>query len=227
MNRKFTALHKIEQPLPFQTPGEETANSILHGIGAAMAIAGMVLLILRGNMRIGGSGGGTLVIISYVIYGITMLLMFLASTLYHAMTHERAKQIFRILDHGAIYLLIAGTYTPFCLVLMQGAWGWFLFAFEWTLAITGIVMYAIGFKALKKVEVLVYILMGWAIVMGWKPLTSVISQPSLILLISGGMFYTAGTLWYRKKARRGTHVIWHVFVLLGAITHWFSILLIS
>lgn len=213
------------QPLPFQTPGEEVANAILHGIGALLSIAGLVLLVLRGTGHFGHERDIRM-IVSGSIYGATMFTMFMSSTLYHAMGHEGAKRVLRILDHSAIYLLIAGTYTPFCLVALRGPWGWTLFGAEWALAILGTCLYAIGFKALKKVEVAVYILMGWAIVMGWKPFMEAVNTTTAIFLVSGGLFYTAGTLWYRKKARRGTHVVWHAFVLAGAIAHWFAIFLL-
>ncbi|GAB1481641.1 hypothetical protein MASR2M78_04560 [Treponema sp.] len=121
-------MKKKSNPLPFQTPGEEIANSILHGLGALLGIAGLIILLLRGGGFLGGSGGGAIAISAYSIYGASMFLLFLASTLYHAIQHEGAKQVFRILDHGAIYLLIAGTYTPFCLVAVQGTWGWALLA---------------------------------------------------------------------------------------------------
>jgi hemolysin III len=153
--------------------------------------------------------------------------MFLASTLYHAIQHRTAKQVFRILDHSAIYLLIAGTYTPFCLTIIKGAFGWTLFGIEWGLALLGIVLYAVNYKPLKKIEVAVYILMGWAVVVAWKPLHNAIPRTSLILMVAGGIAYTLGTIWYAQKKRRGTHVTWHVFVLAGAICHWFSIWFMS
>jgi len=206
-------------PLPFQTPGEEIANSIIHGIGALLAIAALVLLVVRGR--------DAWEIVSYSIFGASMILLFLASTLYHALTHEGAKRVFRVFDHGAIYLLIAGTYTPFCLVPLRGPWGWTLFGIEWGLAITGIVLYAIGIKALKKVEVAVYILMGWAIVAGWMPLTRQIPKVSLYWLIAGGVAYTLGTIWYSQKIKRGTHVTWHVFVLAGAVSHFWAVWTLS
>ncbi len=206
-------------PLPFQTPGEEIANSIIHGLGVLLAIAALVLLVVRGR--------DAWEVVSYAIFGSSMILLFLASTLYHALTHEGAKRVFRVFDHGAIYLLIAGTYTPFCLVPLRGAWGWTLFGVEWGLAITGIVLYAVGIKALKKVEVAVYILMGWAIVLGWLPLVRSISGISLFWLVAGGVAYTLGTIWYRQKIKRGTHVTWHVFVLAGAVAHFWAVWTLS
>jgi hemolysin III len=214
-------------PLPFQTPGEEIANSILHGIGSLLAIAGLVLLVLRGIGYLGGNGGGALPITAFVIFTATMITMFLASTLYHAIQHEGAKRVFRILDHSAIYLLIAGTYTPFCLVGLKSAWGWTLFGIEWALALTGITLYAVNCKILKKIELGVYITMGWAIVISIFPLARSIPLASLILLGAGGLAYTLGTLWYRKPQKRGTHVTWHVFVLAGAVLHWWAIWFLS
>jgi hemolysin III len=172
-------------------------------------------------------GGGPLVQTAYVVFTAAMAVMFLASTLYHAIQHEGAKRVFRILDHGAIYLLIAGTYTPFCLLGLKGAWGWAFFGSEWALAIAGITLYAANWKFLKKAELAIYILMSWAIVAGWAPLTKTLRPVSLILLIAGGVFYTMGTFWYSKPQKRGTHVAWHVFVLGGAACHWASVWFLS
>ncbi len=214
-------------PLPFQTPGEEIANAVIHGLGALAAVAALAILILRATGRLGGRDGGALAATSFTIYTASMIVMFLASTLYHALTHEGAKRVFQVLDHAAIYLLIAGTYTPFCLVALRGAWGWTLFGIEWGLAALGITLYAVGHKQLKKVEVAVYILMGWAIVVGWTPLAAAVSAFSLFWLIAGGLAYTAGTIFYSQKIRRKTHVVWHVFVLAGAIFHWLAVFGIS
>jgi hemolysin III len=214
---------KAPPTLPFQTAGEEIANAVLHGIGALAAIVGLVFLTLKANGVIGGQKEGPLTVTSYALYTATLILMFLASTLYHAMRHQGAKRIFRILDHSAIYLLIAGTYTPYCLTVLRGDWGWSIFGVEWALAILGIVLYAVNYKPLKKIEVAAYILMGWTIVIGWLPLVRSVPRGSVVLLISGGLCYTLGTFWYRKKTMRKAHVIWHVFVLAGAVCHWWSV----
>jgi hemolysin III len=228
MSKKpLTQNRKFPEPLPFQTPGEEIANSVLHGIGVLLSIAGLVLLVLRANGKLGGRAGGALAITTFTIYTATLIIMFFASTLYHAIQHEGAKRVFRILDHSSIYLLIAGTYTPFSLVLIRGFWGWFLFGLEWALAITGIVLHAVGNKKLKKIEVILYILMGWAVVFQWPTVLAHIPQFSLFWLIAGGIAYTAGVYWYGQKVKRGTHVAWHVFVLAGAICHWWAIWFIS
>jgi hemolysin III len=229
MNKAYKshAIHPIPQPLPFQTPGEEIANAVLHGLGAGLSIAGLILLVLRANGRMGGAGGGAIAVAAYVLFTAAMICMFSASTLYHAITHERAKRTLRVLDHSAIYLLIAGTYTPFCLLPLRGALGWTFFGVEWALALCGAALFAVNGKLLKKAEVFVYIFMGWAIAFSAFRLVREIPPASLVFLFAGGAAYTLGTLWYGQKHRRGAHIIWHVFVLAGACCHWFSIWFIS
>jgi len=220
-------LLKIPAPLPFQTPGEEIANSILHGLGILLAVAGLVLLVFRSRGYLGGTAGGPLAVTSYVIYSAMLILMFLASTLYHAIQVEGAKRVFQVLDHSAVYLLIAGTYTPLSLLGLRGALGWAFFGVEWALAITGIVLYSVKRAAMRKVEVAVYILMGWAIVLALYPLWSRIPRISFVLLLAGGGIYTLGTFWYRRRHRRVSHVIWHVHVVGGAFCHWLSLWFMS
>jgi hemolysin III len=186
-----------------------------------------VLLVLRANGKLGGAGGGAWAITSYILFTASMISMFLASTIYHALTHEGAKRVFRVLDHSAIYLLIAGTYTPFCLLALKGAMGWIFFGVVWALAITGITLYSVQNKFLKKAEVAVYILMSWLILFGSARLVQALPLASVILVFGGGVLYTLGTLWYAQKHRRGTHIVWHVFVLLGAFCHWLSIWFMS
>jgi hemolysin III len=216
-------LYAIPSPLPFQTPGEEIANSILHGLGVLVATAGLVLLLLRANGYLEGAGGGPLAIASYSLFAVSMIIMFLASTLYHAIQHEGAKRVFRILDHSAIYFLIAGTYTPFSLLGFRGALGWVYFGIEWGLAATGIALYAANCKFIKKAELVVYLLMGWALVLGFYRLYRNIPLASIIFLAAGGIAYSMGTIWYGRHNRRMSHVIWHGFVLAGAVCHWFAI----
>jgi hemolysin III len=214
---------------PFYTIGEEIVNSIIHGIGVLGAIAGLVLLTLKTRGLLGGPKGNTIDITAVILFAAAMIAMFLASTLYHAIQHQGAKSIMRILDHSMIYLFIAGTYTPFCLSALKGAWGWSLFAIEWSLAVLGIALYASGNKTIKKIEVGVYILMGWAIVVSFVPLLRSVPLISVILLVAGGVLYTLGTIWYRrsKKHIQGAHIVWHTFVLMGTVCHWFSIWFLS
>ncbi|MDR2257781.1 MAG: hemolysin III family protein [Treponema sp.] len=225
--RNTEKLYSIPVPLPFQTPGEETANSVLHGLGLLLAAAGLALLTLRANGHLGGRGGGGLAVTSYVIFTAAMMIMFLASTLYHAIQAEGAKRVFRVIDHSAIYLLIAGTYTPFSLLGFRGVLGWVYFGVEWALAAAGISLYAANVKFIKKIELAVYILMGWAVLAGVFRLFQAIPRKSMIFLVIGGIAYTLGTIWYSQPNRRGAHVVWHVFVLAGAILHWWAVWFLS
>jgi hemolysin III len=175
----------------------------------------------------GGSGGGALALGSYVIFTASMMIMFLASTLYHAIQAEGAKRVFRIIDHSAIYILIAGTYTPYSLLGFRGALGWVYFGIEWGLAAAGISLYAANVQFIKKIELMVYLLMGWACAAGFFRLLRSIPRPSGFFLLAGGIAYTLGTFWYSRGNRRGSHVIWHAFVLAGAALHWFSVWFLS
>jgi hemolysin III len=212
----------VVRALPFQTIGEEIANAILHGLGAMLAVAGLVMLVLRGRGQLGGIAD-IRTMVAFTVFATTMIVMFLASTLYHAVQHKGAKRVLRVLDHSAIYLLIAGTYTPFCLLGLRGGHGWILFAIEWACAVTGITLYATNCTFIKKFELIIYLIMGWAIVFGWSRLSKVLPTPSLIMLICGGAAYSLGTIWYAMHNRRKMHVVWHVFVLIGAICHWASV----
>jgi len=209
--------------LPFYSIGEEIANSLLHGMGFLGATAGLVLLSLKAGGFWNGQRAGNLDIAAVLLFSTTMIGMFLISTLYHAIQHKGAKIVLRRLDHSVIFIFIAGTYTPFCISGLGGIWGWSLFAFEWSLALLGITLNILDYKAIRKIEVAVYLMMGWAIIAGCVPLFRSVPVPSIILLICGGIAYTLGTLWYRMKNIRFTHVIWHVFVLIGTVCHWFSI----
>lgn len=213
----------VSPALPSYTISEEIANSILHGLGTLAAIAGLVLLSLKTSGFLGNKRAGNLDIIAVFLFDITMIGMFLISTLYHAIQHQGAKRILRKLDHSVIFIFIAGTYSPFCLIGLQGVWGWSLFAFEWFMALLGITLNILDFKALKKIEVAAYIMMGWAIVVGFIPLLRSVPVQSIILLIIGGTAYTLGIIWYRMKNVRHTHFVWHIFVITGTVCHWFSI----
>jgi hemolysin III len=213
--------------LPFYSIGEEISNSILHGIGTLAAIAGLILLSLKTRGVLGGQRGDKLDIAAALLFAATMIGMFLVSTLYHAIQHQGAKRILRKLDHSVIFIFIAGTYTPICLSGLGGAWGWAFFAVEWTLALLGITLNILDNKALKKIEVAAYIMMGWVIVIGFVPLLNSIPIKSIILIIAGGAAYTTGTIWYRRKKIRFTHTVWHVFVMAGTVCHWFSVWLLE
>ena len=209
--------------LPSYTIGEEIANSVLHGIGVLGATAGLVLLNLKTRGIFGGQRAGNLDIVAAILFAATMIGMFLISTLYHAVQHQGAKKILRKFDHCVIFIFIAGTYSPLCLSGLGGAWGWSLFAVEWSLALLGIILNILDYKALKKIEIAAYVMMGWAVVVGCVPLIRSVPLRSIVLLLAGGAAYTIGIIWYRMKNVWLTHVIWHVFVLIGTVCHWFSI----
>jgi hemolysin III len=199
--------------------GEEIANSITHGIGAGLAIAALVILVVSAA-RLGDPWR----VVSFSIYGASLILMYLASTLYHALHHAGAKHVFKILDHSAIYLLIAGTYTPFTLVSLRGAWGWTLFGIIWGLAITGIVFKAIFIEKNKKLSLVIYILMGWLIIIAIRPMLATVALGGMLWLAAGGVLYTGGVIFYRLKSIKYMHAVWHLFVLGGSICHFFAIL---
>jgi hemolysin III len=222
-----TKLSSNAEALPFYTNGEDMVSSVLHGIGTVCAIAGLVLLNFKTRGFLGGQWRGNLSVAASVIFTASMIGLFLTSTLYHAVRYPEVKRILRIVDHSVIYIFIASSFTPFCLTPLRGAWGWSIFAIEWTLALLGIVFYNLGYKALRKNEVAVKIVMGWVILVVVIPLSHIIPVLSLILLISGGILYSLGTIFYHMKHIRMTHAIWHIFVLVGAVCHWFSVWLLS
>lgn len=197
----------------------ERLNSITHIIGAVAALAGLVVLVVFASLQ-----GDPWKIVSFSIYGLTLFLVYLTSTFYHLLT-GRAKSIFRKLDHAAIYLLIAGTYTPFALVSLQGAWGWSIFGIVWGLAIIGIVQDTLAFKWHRIIAVVIYILMGWIGMIAIKPLLLSLSFAGFMWLLVGGISYTLGIVFYALDHKyRHFHGIWHLFVLAGSISHYISIL---
>lgn len=203
----------------FFSKREEIVNAITHGIGAALAIAALAILIVFSALY-----GNAWHVVSFSVFGATLLILYLSSTLYHSLTHSGAKYLFRKFDHISIFLLIAGTYTPFCLVVLKGWIGWTLFGIVWTGAITGIVFKAISVGKLELLSTLMYILIGWAALLAIKPLYDGTSFYTFSLLISGGLFYTAGTFFFIKDKRIYFHSIWHLFVLAGSTLHFFSVL---
>lgn len=201
------------------TYGEEIVNGITHGIGTMLSIFGLVLLVVFAK-----KAGNVLKIVSFWIYGCTLILMYLSSTLYHSVTGQRIKQILRIIDHSNIFLLIAGTYTPFMLVSVRGSWGWSMFGVIWGLALMGIVFNVFFFGKARKLLVALYIIMGWLCVIALREMLSAIAFPGMIWLASGGLFYTIGVVFYIWKSLPYNHAVWHLFVLSGSLCHFFSIL---
>jgi hemolysin III len=198
---------------------EEIANTITNGIGLALSVAGFVILLVLAALR-----GGALQIVSCAIYGTTLITLYAASTLYHGIVAPRLKRALRIFDHSAIFLLIAGTYTPFLLVNLRGAWGWSLFGVVWGLAMAGIVFKFWFVERFGFLSTTVYLLMGWLVVIAARPVLSHVPASELIWLAAGGLCYTAGVIFYASKRIPYAHVIWHVFVLAGSTCHYFAVL---
>jgi len=209
--------------MPVYSIAEDRINSALHAIGFLGAAAGLVLLLLKVSGFFGGQTGDRLDNIAVIVYSAAMMGLYLFSTLYHAVQDKNAKQILRKFDHAFVFIFIAGSYTPFCFIGLRGAWGWSLVAIEWSLAILGITFDLLGSKILKKIQVAVFLIMGWAIVASFFPLIRAVPVITIVLLIVGGSVFTLGTRWYRKKNIAFTHAVWHGFVLAGTICHWFSI----
>lgn len=196
--------------------GEEVGNAISHGIGLGLSIAALAILLY-----IGIKYGNSRYIISYSIYGSSLIALYLASTLYHSVPEGKVKDLFKILDHSAIFLLIAGTYTPITLIALQGSLGLTLFITVWTIAIVGIVFKVFFSKKYKKLSTLMYLLMGWLIIFAIKPLLVNLNFISTVFLVTGGVVYSLGTIFYLWKNLKFNHLIWHFFVLGGSVCHFF------
>jgi hemolysin III len=202
-----------------QSKREEIANAITHGLGALMAIAALVILTVFSAIK-----GNAWHIVSFSVFGATLVILYLASTLYHSLTNEKVKILFRKLDHMSIYLLIAGTYTPFCLTVLNNWVGWTLFGIVWGSAILGIVVKAFFTGKKELLSTILYVVMGWVALFAIKPLYDSVSLTSFILLMAGGVFYTAGTYFFTKDRIKYFHSIWHLFVLAGSTFHFFAVL---
>ena len=199
--------------------GEEVFNAVTHGIGAILSIIGLIFLMI---MLVPGQD--SLSISSAVIYGSSLTLLYIMSTLYHAITHVRAKRVLRIFDHCTIYLLIAGTYTPYTLIALSGPWGYTLFAVIWAMAVLGIVLNAVNMERFKAFSAICYLGMGWAALTAISPLLESLQPGGLTLMLLGGVFYTLGMVFYAMKKVSYMHAIWHLFVLAGSMTHYFGVL---
>lgn len=203
-----------------QSFGEEVANSISHGMGLIAAVVGTPFLIVS---AVNYADAGFVVGVS--VFAATMILLYLASTLYHAAPVGPAKRIFRVIDHSAVYFLIAGTYTPFMLGVLRGAWGWSILGAVWGLAIIGILLKAFGKAKHPAISTTLYVALGWLVVIAIDPLVDRMATNGLILLVLGGVLYTFGVIFYAFDSRiRYGHLIWHLFVLSGTVSHFFAIL---
>ncbi|MBM6619356.1 PAQR family membrane homeostasis protein TrhA [Bacillus suaedaesalsae] len=202
------------------TKGEEIANSITHGIGGLLSIAGLVLLIVFSSLY-----GTAWHIVSFTLFGSTMVLLYTASTLVHGLPKGKAKDVFEIIDHSSIYFFIAGTYTPFLFIIVKGALGWTLFGIVWGIAIGGTIFKSFFVKKYLHTSTVLYVLMGWMIVFAWKPLSENLHPTGLALLVIGGVLYTIGAIFYVWRGFKYHHMIWHIFVVAGTVAHFFAVLL--
>ncbi|WMJ21988.1 hemolysin III family protein [Paludicola sp. MB14-C6] len=201
--------------------GEELLNAITHGLGALFGVAGAAYLIVFTSLFCDAWS-----IVSASIYGGSLIILYTMSTLYHALTNETAKKVFRVFDHSTIFLLIAGTYTPYTLVTIreEGIWGWLVFGVVWGSAVVGITFNAISVEKFKKLSMILYIASGWAAVLAMMPIIRNLAPNGLWLMLLGGIFYTGGIVFYKMKHKKYFHGIWHLFVLAGSVSHFFSIL---
>ena len=198
---------------------EELAHSLTHGAGLLLGIAALVLLVVASRR------GAAIHVVACSLYGATLVLLYGASTLYHALPPGRGKRVFGTLDHAAIFLLIAGTYTPFTLVTLHGGWGWSLFGVIWGLAIAGVVFEAVTRGRARRLQLFLYLVMGWSIVLAGRPLLRELPPGGLVLLLAGGLAYTLGVVFFVWRSLPFHHAVWHVFVLAGSVCHFFAVLL--
>ena len=209
----------MPQPPAEHTFAEEFANSVTHGLGLALSLGGLVVLVVLAAIR-----GTAWHIVTCSVYGATLVILYAASTLYHAVRTPRAKRVLRILDHAAIYLLIAGTYTPFTLVRLRGGLGWTLFGLVWGLALAGILFKIFHVERFPIASTLIYLSMGWLVLIAWKPVMAALPGGSLAWLLAGGLAYTAGVIIFAIERIPYNNAIWHLFVLAGSICHYFAVL---
>ena len=201
------------------SPGEEIANSLTHGFGALLAIGGLAVLVTFAVLR-----GDVWHVVSCSVFGATMVVLYTASTLYHSIPMPRAKDALRVFDHAAIFLLIAGTYTPLTLVSLRGPWGWSLFGIVWGLAVAGIVLELFFHRRWPALSLSLYVAMGWVMVVAVKPTLAAVAPGGLVLMLLGGIAYTTGIGFYAWRRLPYHHAVWHLFVLAGTVFHFFAIL---
>jgi len=198
--------------------GEEIAHSITHGVGLLLSIAGLSVLVTMAAIR-----GTSWHIVACSVYGTTLVLLYLSSTLYHAIQAPRAKRVFQILDHSAIYLLIAGTYTPFLLITLRGPLGWTLFGLQWGMAICGVLFKSLTKESYEIASTAIYALMGWMGVLGMRTMYASLHFQGVLWIVAGGLLYTLGIIFFAMN-RRYCHTVWHLFVLAGSICHFYAVL---
>jgi hemolysin III len=199
---------------------EELANCVTHGVGLALSLAGLVALV-----ALAWGNGDALHVASVSVYGASLVTLYAASTLYHGARGERAKRFLQVLDHCCIYLLIAGTYTPFSLLMLRGGWGWTLFGLAWGIAVAGILFRIVFGTRYRAVAVASYVALGWLCVIAAKPILTLVPAGALAWLVAGGVAYTSGVFFFASKRLRHGHAIWHLFVLCGSVCHYLAVVL--
>ncbi len=199
---------------------EEIAHSATHGLGSVLSVVGLFALVVTAERS-----GDVRHVVAAIVYGLTLVLLYLASTLYHSIPHPRAKRILKVIDHSAIYLLIAGTYTPFTLISLRGGLGWTLFGLVWGLALLGIALKVAAIGRFRWLSIVLYLGMGWLAVVVLRPLVDAVSPAGVRLVFLGGVAYTLGVLFYTWRRLPYHHAVWHLFVLAGSVLHFFAVLL--
>jgi hemolysin III len=213
---------KIKPPVEYKQGypvKEEIINSITHGLGAILAIVALVILIAKAAHH-----GTIWHLVSFSIFASMLFMLYLFSTLYHALVSRKAKNVFARMDHAAIFLLIAGTYTPFLLISLRGPWGWSIFVVVWALAITGVVIRSIFLVRFRKISTVIYLLMGWSILLAYNTMLINVPALSIRFLVYGGLAYSVGVIFYVWRKLPFHHAIWHLFVLAGSLMHFFAVL---
>lgn len=200
------------------SPRDEVANTATHGLGMALSIAGLCVMVVYASLQ-----GGAYRIVGASIFGASMVALYLSSTLYHVSRRPRLKQVFRVLDHSAIYLLIAGSYTPFTLISLRGGWGWSLFGVIWGLAVCGVFLKIFFVGRFQALSVAVYLAMGWLAIIAFKPVLAALPTVGFLWLAAGGIMYTVGVVFYAWRQMPYHHAVWHLFVLAGTACHFVSV----
>lgn len=198
--------------------GEELANSLTHGLGVLLSVVGLVVLVTMASLE-----AGVWHIVGSAVFGVSLIVLYTASTLFHSFPQPAARAVFSVLDHSAIFLLIAGTYTPFLLVNLQGPWGWSLFGVIWSIAVFGIGLRLVVRERPTRLFVALYIAMGWAALVAIKPIVALVPTGGLVLLVAGGLAYTAGVVFYLWRRLPYNHAVWHLFVLAGSAFHFVAV----
>jgi len=208
-----------EPASPRYTLGEEIFNSVSHGVGALLAVVGASVIV-----TLAACFGDWLSVTACVVYGLSLVILYTMSTLYHAFPFEKVKRVFRVFDHASIFILIAGTYTPLCLLSLRGnPRGLLVAGVVWLCAVAGIVMNAVSLEKARRVSLILYIVMGWAVVVVLRDIAAALSGPGFWLLLAGGISYTGGIVFYAAKKTRFMHSVWHLFVLLGSVLHYLCV----